>query len=387
MAVTITASPLANSSAYQCFKWTLTIDDIGASNITKKIGYQLFDQDDNAVTAEEVIGVAVAGATVELDFSGDVQGYVSTMLPFADVPNAVPDPYCIRGFYLMYGDVVYDSDTCTTVNNIVTPSAAKYVINGVIQEYEPDYYNTLPSVITHLPRNTVQCRDARNFTWVLTSGAGAIAEYTSSLGTVQSISLGSNKVVAIPLHPQEILSDWDTIDYMDVVITESGPSFDLGTFRIVFTDVCCGGGKYSNVLYLDPLGGRSMISFEQVETFELSTSFTELCRYKPCNVVGFDEADNANKMTVGGRSIYNKVAQERITLVKESSYQEDVAEQFKAFLASTGYHVQYNDNGVIKFRKFIVDSGTAVYNSAEGIIELRVTGYLAHDYMTQRQDR
>ena len=92
-------------------------------------------------------------------------------------------------------------------------------------------------------------------------------------------------------------------------------------------------------------------------------------------------------MTVGGRSIYNKVAQERITLVKESSYEEDVAEQFKAFLASTGYHVQYNDNGVIKFRKFIVDSGTVVYNSAEGIIELRVTGYLAHDYMTQRQDR
>lgn len=382
MSVTIVSSPLANSSAYQCFKWTLTIDDIGASNITKKIGYQLFDQDDNAVTAEEVIGVSVAGATVELDFSGDVQGYVSTMLPFADVPNAVPDPYCIRGFYLMYGDVVYDSDTCTTVNNIVTPSAAKYVINGVIQEYEPDYYNISPSVITHLPRNTVQCRDARNFTWVLSDGAGLTVEYTSSLGTIQSLAIGSNKIAQIPLHPQELLSDWETIEYMDVQI-----SVRMAPFRITFTDDCCNGGKYSNILYLDPLGGRSMISFEQVETFELSTSFTELCRYKPCNVVGFDEADNANKMTVGGRSIYNKVAQERITLVKESSYEEDVAEQFKAFLASTGYHVQYNYNGVIKFRKFIVDSGTAVYNSDEGIIELRVTGYLAHDYMTQRQDR
>lgn len=382
MAVTIVSEPLANTSAYQCFQWVLQIDDIGAGNITKKVGYQLFDQDDNAVTAEEVIGVSVAGATVELDFSGDVQGYVSTMLPFADVPNAVPDPYCIRGFYLMYGDVVYDSDTCTTVNNIVTPSAAKYVINGVIQEYEPDYYNTLPSVITHLPRNTVQCRDARNFTWVLSDGAGLTVEYTSSLGAIQSLAIGSNKIAQIPLHPQELLSDWEIIEYMDVQI-----GVEMAPFRITFTDDCCNGGKYSNILYLDPLGGRSMISFEQVETFELSTSFTELCRYKPCNVVGFDEADNASKMTVGGRSIYNKVAQERITLVKESSYQEDVAEQFKAFLASTGYHVQYNDNGVIKFRKFIVDSGTAVYNSAEGIIELRVTGYLAHDYMTQRQDR
>jgi len=382
MAVTITASPLANSSAYQCFKWTLQIDDIGTGNITKKIGYQLFDQDDNAVTAPETLEVAVAGATVELDFSGDVQGYVSTMLPFADVPNAVPDPYCIRGFYLMYGDVVYDSDTCNTVNNIVTPSAAKYVINGVIQEYEPDYYNTLPSVITHLPRNTVQCRDARNFTWVLSDGAGLTVEYTSSLGTIQSLAIGSNKIAQIPLHPQELLSDWETIEYMDVQI-----GVEMAPFRITFTDDCCNGGKYSNVLYLDPLGGRSMISFEQVEASELSTSFTELCRYKPCNVVGFDEADNANKMTVGGRSIYNKVAQERITLVKESSYEEDVAEQFKAFLASTGYHVQYNDNGIIKFRKFIVDAGNVVYNSAEGIIELRVTGYLAHDYMTQRQDR
>lgn len=382
MAVTITASPLANSSAYQCFKWTLQIDDIGASNITKKIGYQLFDQDDNAVTAPETLEVAVAGATVELDFSGDVQGYVSTMLPFADVPNAVPDPYCIRGFYLMYGDVVYDSDTCNTVNNIVTPSAVKYVINGVIQEYEPDYYNILPAVLTHLPRNTVQCRDARNFTWVLSDGAGLTVEYTSSLGTIQSLAIGSNKIAQIPLHPQELLSDWETIEYMDVQI-----GVEMAPFRITFTDDCCNGGKYSNILYLDPLGGRSMISFEQVETFELSTSFTELCRYKPCNVVGFDEADNANKMTVGGRSIYNKVAQERITLVKESSYQEDVAEQFKAFLASTGYHVQYNDNGIIKFRKFIVDAGNVVYNSAEGIIELRVTGYLAHNYQTQRQDR
>lgn len=382
MAVTITASPLANNSAYSCFSWTLQIDDIGAANITKKIGYQLFDQDDNAVTAEEVIGVTVAGDTVELDFSGDVQGYVATMLPFADVPNAVPDPYCWRGFYLMYGDVVYDSDTCTTTNNINTPSLSKYVINGIIQEYEPDYYNTLPSVITHLPRNTVQCRDARNFTWVLTDGAGLTVEYTSSLGTIQSIALGSNRVAQIPLHPQEILSDWETIEYMDVQI-----GIEMAPFRISFTDSCCSDGKYSNVLYLDPLGGRSMISFEQVETFELSTSFTELCRYKPCAVAGFDEADNANKMTVGGRSIYNKIAQERITLVKESSYQEDVAEQFKAFLASSGYHVQYSDNGVIKFRKFIVDGGNAVYNATNETIELRVTGYLAHDYQTQRQDR
>jgi len=382
MAVTIVSEPLANTSAYQCFQWVLQIDDIGTGNITKKIGYQLFDQDDNAVTAEEVIGVTVAGATVELDFSGDVQGYVSTMLPFADVPNAVPDPYCWRGFYLMYGDVVYDSDTCTTVNNIVTPTLAKYVINGVIQEYEPDYYNTLPTVMTHLPRNTVQCRDARNFTWVLSDGAGLTVEYTSSLGTIQSIAIGSNKVAQIPLHPQELLSDWASIEYMDVQI-----GIEMAPYRITFTDDCCNDGKYSNVLYLDPLGGRSMISFEQVETFELSTSFTELCRYKPCSVVGFDEADNANKMTVGGRSIFNKVAQERITLVKESSYFEDVAEQFKAFLSSTGYHVQYSDNGVIKFRKFIVDSGNVVYNSAEGIIELRVTGYLAHDYQTQKQDR
>ena len=383
MAVIIVSEPLANSSASQCFQWVLQIDDIGAGNITKKVGYQLFDQDDNEITIMEHRDAAYVGQKFELDFSSDVQGRVTTMIPYPDVPNAIPDPYCIRGFYLKYGELIYDSDNCgLAVNNANIVSTAKYVINGVIQEYEPDYYNTLPSVITHLPRNTVQCRDARNFTWVLSDGAGLTVEYTSSLGTIQSLAIGSNKIAQIPLHPQELLSDWETIEYMDVQI-----GVEMAPFRITFTDDCCNGGKYSNILYLDPLGGRSMISFEQVESFELSTSFTELCRYKPCNVVGFDEADNANKMTVGGRSIYNKVAQERITLVKESSYEEDVAEQFKAFLASTGYHVQYNDNGVIKFRKFIVDSGTVVYNSAEGIIELRVTGYLAHDYMTQRQDR
>lgn len=382
MAVTITASPLTNNSAYSCFQWTLQIHDIGAGNITKKIGYQLFDQDDNAVTAQEVIGVTVAGDTVDLDFSGDVQGYVSTMLPFADVPNSVPDPYCWRGFYLMYGDVVYDSDTCTTVNNIVTPSTAKYVINGVIQEYEPDYYNTLPSLMTHLPRYSVQYRDARNFTWVLTDGSGLTVEYTSSLGTIQSINLGSNRVAQIPLHPQELLSDWETIEYMDVQV-----GIEMAPFRIAFRDDYCNDGKYSNVLYLDPLGGRGMISFEQVESFELSTNFTELCRYKPCEVIGMDEADNANNMVVGGRSIFNKVAQERITLVTESSNREDVQEQYKAFLASAGYHVQYSDNAVIKFRKFIVDGGNSVINGNSGKIELRVTGYLAHDYKTQRQDR
>ena len=84
----------------------------------------------------------------------------------------------------------------------------------------------------------------------------------------------------------------------------------------------------------------------------------------------------------------NKKNTEKLTLVHTTASTDENAEWYKAFLASTGYHVQITkQDGTLTFRKFIVESGSFVYRALEGEIDLVITGFMSHNYKQQKTDR
>lgn len=389
MSVTIEQHPAPYNSAYDCIKFVLKTTDIGSGNISKTMHVMLYDENNIALWRRPApCQVNISGGTYELDLSKDLYGLVFTSIPNTNIALPTADPNIVKGFYIKYGNIIIDktSGNCVTIDEINQTSDMYYVVNGVAQEYERDQFNTnLPNILTHQPKVSYQCRNARNWTTILTNGTPINITYSASDGqTPVNVSTGTNRAYIIPLHPQNILPFWQQIEWMDVQIGSPFPEDEK--FRIYFKDGCCCNEDYINIMYLDPLGGRGTISFDCVENKEINTSFTEVFRYRPCNVVG-GTPDDVTRRTVGGRTILNKSGRESITLTKEIPRTSDGEEQLKAFLMSTGYHAQYELNGAVFFRKFIIESGSYGYTADEDRFILTIRGYFPHDYKTQKIDR
>lgn len=137
-----------------------------------------------------------------------------------------------------------------------------------------------------------------------------------------------------------------------------------------------------NIMYLDPMGGRGMMSFECADEFSLSTDGGVVCLYQECGQGTL--GDGSDQYTRSGKSILGKTAKEVITMTREAAYSKAEMEYFKSFLASTEYHVQMSYDANTNFRSFIVESGTAVYYDKEEAVEFIVKGYFAENYRTLR---
>ena len=130
------------------------------------------------------------------------------------------------------------------------------------------------------------------------------------------------------------------------------------------------------------------MSFKCIDSFTMSSEYTLISKYQGCSTPSTFSGDNANKKTVGGETIADKVAQDRITLIRESSKGMDDREYFKAFLGSSGYHIQIqNKSGDPDFQKFIVESGSYVYKKDGDQEQLVITGYISPTYKSQTTDR
>lgn len=383
MAIIVVSFPSVTTSALECLEWTFTMDDIGSPTAPKFMGYKLMDSLGNTIGKEESYRATSITEVIPLDFSDDVQGLVTTMIPLID-PGAANDNYIITTVTLAIWEIEHDTVTCESViSNYVELDPVK-IVNGICQEYETNIIEApLPgdivSFLTHQPAIIKQCRDALNFMWVL---GGAKIRYNTPSDTEVSLS-PSFDAYYIPMHIRDVFpSSWQTAEYFDVTFDECATAFR------VYLEECCCGAQNSNILFLDPKGGRSAISFDCVSEYTMDNNFVVIDRYIACHPEPAELNDQYNRLTAGGKTAMNKKNTERMTLVHTTASTDENAEWYKAFLASTGYHVQITkQDGTLTFRKFIVESGSFVYRALEGEIDLVITGYMAHNYKQQKTDR
>lgn len=383
MAIIVIREP-ASIASVDCLVYQFQMDDIGDSNEKKLMGYQLLLSDGTPITEEEKFRPADISELITRDFSDDVRGLVTTMFPIINPLGTVNDNYIIKKVKLSLWEITEDQTTCVVVEGSRVELSLVTVVNGVIQPYERNIFTSpYPGddmiFLSHQPTVMYQCRDAKNYLWVM--GGGQVVYKTP--GETDVPVPNTFDAAYMPLFIEDVFpSSYLTAKYFELTFADSPR-----VYRVYLQDCSCG-VNYANIMYLDPKGGRACISFEVVDEYAMNISASEVRRYIECFPEPAESNDNYSVLTAGGRTISNKIASERITLIYTTAYNEENAEWYKAFLASTGYHIQAKDEaGNVVFRKFILESGSYVYRKTEAEIDLVITGYMASDYKNQKIDR
>lgn len=396
MGITRKSSPKQYNPAYNCLVYCLETDDIGSANIVRRIAYQLVNENDEPVTAVESVRPFAAFETICFDFTRDVRGLVSTAYPSVDTGAAQEDAVIFYAVKLKYWEIVTDTITCETVEEPAQYSNLVYIWNGATQVYEIADFD-MPRLGNHYPDRISFGAGARPHLWILRGifDEPIQATYTINGGyvpTTLNVPMG-HKASILPMYPEGLgMVSINGVRSMEISIPALNRSFvityDVGKSSAFGDNPCGEEGEGSifapktmqHIMFLDALGGRSMISFEEVDELGMISENGTICAYRGCNM-GTAE-DNGNILNKDGLSISNKTSSEKVSLVTEADNSKGMMELYKAFLASTEYHIQSIYNEVIEFRKFILDSGTITYYKADDRVELRVSGYFAANYRT-----
>lgn len=388
MAITLTKQPAEVVPTHDFVDWGMTMDDIGDDVIIKKIGYQLVYENGDEITPLESFRPLVAGDEFITDFQDDIKSLVVTMIPLIDIPAVANDTMIHRKIKLKFGEIITDTSTfpCTTTTNITQESPLITIVNSCIQVYENGFITdgsfAGPIPLTHQPHNIWQHRESRNWLWLLGSASGVL---TTSDGQSASL-IPAFFCNYIPLHPHGLeLDNVDTLDWIQYNYSAPGGS---GSYRINFRDDCKNGLEFKNIMFLDPKGGRCCMSFELVQDFTVDTSQQLIQTFVPMYPESSSSNDNVTRQNIGDVTVTNKQVRDRITLVRDAPNNKEHREWFKAFLASSGYHIQFkNNNGQLIFQKFIIESGSIVYNRPDEEVDFVISGFLVPQYITHRIDR
>ena len=399
MAVTITGSPDAISALYNPFKFTLNIDDIGNGDTVKKIGYKLLDSADNVIVSHSQVERKSIGEE-PLDFSQDLIGYIYSIHPGLDLTAGVilsVVDFSIQ-VKLVYGDVVINNVTGVVVDNVVTESSLFTVFHSALQRNENTYLNEALQrfALDHRPLSMELA--SRAVEWLFFyNGAATSADgfewevfYCDATSNVVPGTL-NNGLKAISLTPGEasfsVGKTWDDVLRITAKITDVDfPSPGYIMYTSVYRKW---NSRFHEIMFLDPLGGRPTISFEEHDGSDISSAFDEITR-QDCQ---FDIASVGNDimtpMVMNGAMILNKSASENISLVIDSAYSIEIADYYKMFLASAGYQIVKRDaNGnPFEVHKFILAAGSIRYYKEYNQIRMTVSGKIAHPINVHSIDR
>lgn len=371
MAITISQETRAIYPVNNDICVKMTIDDVGTFPITKTIVYYLNVQD--------ALGNVIYQTDVQ-EVYGNINGFVHDLHMERELQpilyTAMPDPMNLAAFadnqicgtvFLNYGENVHNADTCSS--EIVWLGVHQFpIINGGEQIYEENILDNA-TYLDHTPDVIETCKGAIHWLYIKGSGTATI---TNNLAGQYTEAL--DKVTAIPVYQFGPVPDG--VEWVSV----ASPA---GVKLFVFKCCCCCEDDESNlsqILYLDPLGGRQTMAM-CIDEYEFDTEHEVICTHKTC---GISIEDSYNSK---GRGIVNKSAEERLKFTYETANNDQNREWLKAFLASSGYHILTKSRtGKLRYRKFILDSGSVVYSKKDDLLTLVVSGYYSEGYNTHRLD-
>lgn len=391
MAITITRTPATINSAYRPVIFGVSISDIGTPTVIKKIAYQLFDSNNVAITAQESINAHQVDFTYYIDFQKDLMFLIRTAIPAPNTSIGFKDLNITKQIKLRYYELTLDTINCSVSVSAPTDTALYTIINGVPQLYEIADYNAPGTVLCHLPFHFTQYTQTRRFIWVSGGATGCTVDTraTDSTNYWQALTtdIPAGEVWAVPCHPFGIYINYIIENVVEVRFEVIADNTLLYTYTATIIQEPCESSEGINIMFLDSLGGRNVISMEATETYELSSSFIITDRYRlPYGTPS--ASDNQTDLTMYGDSILEKDNKD-VRSFSFSCDNTDSARQYvKAFLASTGYHLQELNTAtnMYEYRKFILNSGSTLYNQSDERLTLTITGYMASPYFTQTID-
>jgi len=270
--VTLTTTPNDWQPIGNDFEFGFTISASGdGADLVYSIGYQLFDEDDIAITELEQIPYSSGEQFV--NFARDIKPYIYTTLqdPGAD-PTLDFDTNFGRGFYIQYGQIEFDSANCTTETSGVGTSSDQYeAMNCAFQWWED--YGAFASgdmvVLSDRPaENYVTAdqdiflhifRDITDNLIVFRLNYDSAGNQIGSTELLTEVSQGAHvhAVSAFPDDPLHVgLARWR------ILVNETLGDTTIKTYN--FTIRQCGDSPIRELHWIEPKGTQSSLVFEDV---------------------------------------------------------------------------------------------------------------------------
>jgi len=376
MAVNIVAEPATNRPAGACVEFELELTDAGAGTTKKSLGYQLYNDSNGELTTEEQI--PYTGAPEKVNFSRDLLPQAST--PFPGVGTqlfGVPVPEAKVGYYLKYGEILFDTETCTVTKNITSQSATKYVYNVAPQFFlDHDLFTGNSYVhLTSKPRLNFTRRGQNDWIYIwVASGATMYVRltYQTSDGTftqnVQSFPGGDgvNVLSVGPANCYVTLPSDVVFYYLEFNTSPSWNNKDRFWFRVQ-TD-CTDEAPINEIYWLEPMGGFAGLKFDQVE-IGITLASNRYQAPVPCSATATQRSQGY------GNTRYGTTGTKRVILRREIEYRDGLDQYLDGLKASSTHFIKWPISGSTIIAKLVVsDESSYRFNSDNDNIQLEIVG-------------
>ena len=371
MAVTITSNPGDYQPIGNRFEFGFTIDASGdGGDFVYSIGYQLFDEDDTAITDIEQIPYSAAEQFV--DFENDIKPHIFTTLQDpGDAPILTFDSNAQKGFYVTYGQIEFDSAGCTTETSGVSDDSSEYLaINSAWDWYEE--YDGLDAgdlvMLSDRPAYNEVTADQDIFVSMFREATDNIfvfrLNYDKDGNQIGSTVL--NSVVSSGVHIYAMSAFPDTytgIHHWQVNFTETiGGSPVIKEYNFLLSQ--CADSAIRELHWIEPKGSQSSIVFETVSFGGNQAAGSTFEKYVPSGLT------NVQRGKDYGLSRSNVRTFRRVTFSKIMYNTPDLPKWLDGLFASSMHYVKYPlPDGTYIFAKFVIDSGSyEAYNENQLIL-------------------
>lgn len=356
MSVSIVQNPPDLSPIENGIRWILSISDIGTDPEIKRAGW-IVESSSGVVAEISSTRPGSAGALIYVDIKRNIRGLVFTNLPAIGALGVQNDTNFIKEFRIKYGDIVINTETGAVSNNVTSNSGNYKVFNGANNIWDTAMISS-PGVyiLTYRPTTYNILRESLDYLWVLGSTTVQYIVYYAD-GTTQTITqsapFDANIVpVGLPFLESQLTQPKDNVKSFKIQI--GSVMFEVG-----FENICdeTSSTTFLEVLFLEPLGGRSVMVFQNVESASVNRTAAEAYIIKDeSNIDNLRQSGyvNINSETFGTYSV-------RRTL---SAYNADEIRWAQGFGASNELHCLIKDVAGNRFWARAVLEGSPSYNTS-----------------------
>ncbi len=386
MAVTATPQFPSPYPVGDGLEFLFEIDSSGSGDIVYSIGYQLFDEDDVALTDLEQIPYLSGGALV--DFAADINPHIYTTLIQPDVGESLQLTHDVnfqRDFYIRYGQIEFDTANCITETSGVNTDSAEFTaLNAAYQFWQTSAEgasNDALTMLTDRPLINYVATDEDVYLWFYRKPGLDIGFYRLDFdknGNLTDTSAGFG-----PSSGAHILSvgmghaPAATVKTLvGIKTTEEGDA----EFIYTFYKTECAESPYRQIYWIEPKGSQSGLSFDQIQEVATSTSIRyeqRTPRYKTPAQYGVDY----------GTTIARKVTVRTVQMTKTLKNDEDIRTYLAGMAASEQHFVKYRlaDGSAILCKFILQDDPQIVTLDSQNQLTLTVIGQIHIPVNTQRQ--
>lgn len=352
------------------------------------IGYEFYVGGEKLAGLEEI---GWTGAAEDFNPAHILRGQVKAALMGYNVSSAAADPTAVRQFYLKYGQLEYNTETCDKVTALGNQSATRYAVSAIFPWYiDPAAINgSAPVVLSERPSRIQIYTNQRDWIHVWRK-SGAIGvryrgyDFAGNLVRESVTNRTANRQVYIfPVGPGNGFFPWDPdIAYYDIEVhdtTVASPdddadialleSMDVGIQAIIwscrFVVASCENQAAPNdeIYFEEPLGGYAGMKFLKVQDRSSVTSR----RYRaglPCGV----EFPGAGQSY--GTTRYSPEAFTGFQMRTELEYTDGIDRWLNAFFSARNHYRKFRmPDGSFAYEKAILTDGSYnILNNRETVV-------------------